>query len=175
MISTLVEQAARRGANALSWVRSVSNRSRIAVKDRADARDRIQIERAKEFPSIQERRDQLVTFYTRFESLVETLCDSAQYGPESPLERRYDELRTWMQSNYPPIRRYVVAYLEYDSADAALGLESQGRGTDAFEALFVAHTLTEFLKCDDGMMISRILRTRTALNLYADHLRQLDS
>jgi hypothetical protein len=30
-----------------------------------------------------------------------------------------------------------------------------------------------FLLADDGLMISRIMRTREALNLYGEHLRQL--
>ncbi len=44
---------------------------------------------------------------------------------------------------------------------------------DAFEALVAAFDLQEFLKMDDGNMISRINRTREALNLYGEHLKQL--
>jgi len=44
---------------------------------------------------------------------------------------------------------------------------------DAFEALVAAFDLQEFFKLDDGNMISRITRTREALNLYGEHLRQL--
>ena len=44
---------------------------------------------------------------------------------------------------------------------------------DAFEALFSAPSLGDFLRGDDGLMISRMERTREALYLYGDHLRQL--
>ncbi len=71
-----------------------------------------------------------------------------------------------MTENYPSIRKFVVAYLKFEVEDAILG-------GDAFEALFTAEDLSTFLQADDGNMISRILRTREALNLYGDHLRQL--
>lgn len=52
-------------------------------------------------------------------------------------------------------------------------LDHRGEAADAFEALVAAPDLFLFLKHDDGMMISRLERTREALNLYAGHLRQL--
>jgi hypothetical protein len=74
---------------------------------------------------------------------------------------------------YRRLRLYVTAYLQYDVADCKQSIASAGVSCDAFEALFIAPTLVEFLRCDDGMMISRIMRTREALNLYGEHLRQL--
>jgi hypothetical protein len=44
---------------------------------------------------------------------------------------------------------------------------------DAFEALWSSPTLQELLRSDDGNMISRITRTREALNRYAEQLRQI--
>jgi len=114
-------------------------------------------------PSVQERQQTLIHFYQEYEALVETVCDSAQYGPTPALNKAYQLQREWMLENYPEIRRYVVAYLRYE-------VEDQG---DAFEALFSADDLNTFLQSDDGNMISRIMRTREALNLYGDHLRQL--
>jgi hypothetical protein len=66
-----------------------------------------------------------------------------------------------------------VAYLRFTPEDAQQGLLTEGKASDAFEALFSAPNLEEFLKIDDGNMISRITRTREALNLYGEHLRQL--
>jgi hypothetical protein len=114
-------------------------------------------------PTVQERQQALIHFYQEYEALVETVCDSAQYGPTATLNKAYQLQREWMLENYPTIRRYVVAYLRYE-------VEDQG---DPFEALFSADDLNTFLQSDDGNMISRIMRTREALNLYGDHLRQL--
>ena len=154
-----------------TWLTRVSNRSKAAAKDRADARDREMA--AKITPTIQERHEELVRFYRRYEELVETLCDAAQFGPEPHLEARYGELRRWMSSNYAPVRRYVVAYLRFTPEDAQVGILTEGKSADAFEALYAAKNLEEFLRIDDGNMISRITRTREALNLYGEHLRQL--
>ena len=120
-------------------------------------------------------RTYLLTFYSQYERLVDALCTGAQYGPEPKLEACYLEAQAWMQANYPRLRLYVTAYLQYDSEDARQGLSLHGVSCDAFEALFAAPTLDEFLRGDDGMMISRIMRTREALNLYGEHLRQLKS
>jgi hypothetical protein len=154
-----------------AWMRSLLNRSKSAAKDRADARDREMA--AKIAPTVQERHEELVRFYRRYEDLVETLCDAAQLGPNPHLEAKYGEHRRWMSSNYAPVRRYVVAYLRFTPEDAQVGLLSEGRAGDAFEALFAAVNLQDFLRVDDGNMISRITRTREALNLYGEHLRQL--
>ncbi len=165
-------QTVRTGVGGLkAWMRSLLNRSQSAAKDRTDARDREMA--AKISPTVQERHEELVRFYRRYEDLVETLCDAAQLGPNPHLEGKYGELRRWMSSNYAPVRRYVVAYLRFTPEDAQVGMQSDGKAGDAFEALFTAPNLQEFLRIDDGNMISRITRTREALNLYGEHLRQL--
>lgn len=117
-------------------------------------------------PTVKERQHDLIRFYQEYETLVETICDAAQYGPTPKLETSYQREREWMLKNYGDIRRYVVAYLRFEVEDAE-------QGGDAFEALFSADNLEMFLKSDDGNMISRIMRTREALTLYGDHLRQL--
>lgn len=116
-------------------------------------------------PTVEERQRELVIFYQEYESLVETLCDSAQYGPQSGLDKKYQSLRNWMLEHYPAVANYVVAYLRYELED----------DVDPFRALFTAENLEAFQQMDDGNMVSRIMRTREALNLYGDHLRQLAS
>ena len=161
-----------RGAgSALDWVAGVPVRAKRALRDLREGREEVAAKAAG--PTIEERHSDLLSFYSQYERLVEALCDGAQYGPEPKLQTRYSELRDWMQAQYPALRRYVTAYLQYDSEDARQGLKLQGMAADAFEALFAAPTLDEFLRGDDGMMISRIMRTRDALNLYGEHLRQL--
>ena len=143
---------------------SLVNRAKSAKLDRVDEIARAQA--AKAGPSVKERQHELIRFYQEYETLVETVCDAAQYGPTSKLESAYANERTWMVENYAGIRKFVVAYLKFDVEDVP-------QGGDAFEALFMAENLEEFLKSDDGNMISRIMRTREALTLYGDHLRQL--
>jgi hypothetical protein len=148
----------------------LKNRIRIAAKDAAQAREASTVSIA---DAVKERQDHLIAFYAHYEELVETLCDAAQYGPTPALERTYARSRTWMHANYDPVRRYVVAYLKYATEDARAGLQHEGQGADAFQALVSAPDVASFLEHDDGMMISRLTRTREALNLYGEHLRQL--
>ena len=148
--------------------RSLSNRILIRSKDREDRLAAA----TQDIPSIQERQHDLLMFYGNYEQLVETLCDAAQFGPKPGLDSEYLRLRAWMIENYPSVRRYVVAFLRYSADDAAQGLALNGRSADAFEALVAAESLEDFLKADDGTMISRIDRTREALILYGEHLRK---
>jgi hypothetical protein len=168
-----VRRAARGFVDAGRWVVRFPLRLKLALRDLEDARAvRIERQRSKA-PSLRERQDELIRFYDRYEDLVETLCNAAQYGPDSRQETNYGELREWMQANYPPVRRFVSAYLVYDPKDAARAQDLHVMGRDAFEALFAPPTVEEFLKSDDGQMIARIERTREALNRYGEHLRQL--
>jgi len=166
-----VERMTTGALGAWRTVGRIPTKIRIAIRDYQDTRAE-QVTRA-QGPSIKQRHEDLVGFYTQYESLVELLCDSAQYGPDSKHEERYATLRTWMQSNYPLLRPYAVAFLQYDVVDARQSLDWLGVGADAFEALFAAPTLAEFVRRDDGAMIWRIERTRTALNVYGEHLRHL--
>lgn len=157
----------RSAAGAWQWVGGIPNRFRIAAKDRQEAREVADAIAAP--PTIKDRQQQLAEFYVRYENLVETLCDAANYGPSPKLQNRYDLEREWMLKHYGPVRKFVVAYLQFDVADARMS----GRSADAFEALYFAPDLEAFLRADDGNMIERIMRTREALNLYGEHLRQL--
>jgi hypothetical protein len=166
-----VRNVAARARGVSGWMRSIGNKVRIIGADIADVRSRAH-ETTRD-PTSAERRDELAAFYHRYEELVDILCSAAQYGPEMRLETRYQDVKGWMQSHYPAMRRSVVAYLRYDPADASQALELHGQPGDAFEALFAAPTVGEFVRCDDGHMIDRIERTRDALQRYGDHLRQM--
>lgn len=171
--SEAIRSLKARTGSALGWIRRVRVRAKLKVRD-------WQEEKAQErgepmLVILQQRQQDLLSFYTHFEKLVEILCDSAQYGPSIKLEEAYREERKWMQTHYFLVRPYVVAYLSLDSQDAEQGIALQGFAGDAFQALFAAQTLGDLVKADDGNMISRIIRTREALNLYGEHLRGLIS
>ncbi len=167
------ERVAHSASGAWQWVRSIPNKMRNATLDRQQAIEWKEIQAARSLPTAAERQEQLIQFYFQYESLVEVLCDAAQYGPETKLEDLYARQREWMQAHYIGIRKYVAAYLHYDVADAGQGKGDDDRSADAFEALYFWPTLKEFLRADDGHMIQRIMRTRDALNQYGEHLRQL--
>lgn len=165
-----VDRVARGASGAFSWV------GRIPMHLRQFLREIQSKELSSDTiagPTAEERQQKLITFYAQYESLVEVLCDSAHYGPDPKLEARYSSLRKWMQESYPEIRPYVIAFVRLNPVDAKQNMDWHGVAGDAFEALFAANSLEEFLRVDDGETILRIDRTRTALNLYADHLRHL--
>jgi hypothetical protein len=171
MIAGAMARIATGATGAVRNVRSLVARARISRLDRDEVRRREAVAFAG--PTVGERQADLLVFYERYEELVELLCDAAQYGPTAKLEADYARLQSWMRDHYPPVRRFVVAYLRYSPDDTMQSLHFQGRSADAFEALVAAPNLDEFLRVDDGGMISRIHRTREALNLYGEHLRQL--
>ncbi len=154
-----------------SFLRSLVRQIRIYFLDRRD----LSILKEANFETVRDRQQELVRFYSHYEDLVETLIGLAHGGPTASLENRYQAMRAWMLQNYPTVRQHVVAYLRFDPTDAEQSLKACGSGADAFEALFFARSLEEFVALDDGRMISRIARTRDALTLYGHHLRQLAS
>ena len=156
---------------ALHWVSRIPIRARLRVKDWQE--EKVEAQGEPMLFILQQRQQDLVSFYTHFENLIEILCDAAQAGPTYKLENAYQEERRWMQTHYFMLRSYVVAYLKLESEDAEQGIALQGYASDAFQALFAATDLDCLVKADDGNMISRIIRTREALNSYAEHLRQL--
>lgn len=121
---------------------------------------------------VEEQRVLLAEFYERYEQLVELICDAAFCENAEPFEAQYAALRPWLQRAYPHLRPYLIAHLNCDPSDEAVGLQAQGKPTDAFEALFCFETLGELLRADQGDLIGRIERTRSALYRYADYLRQ---
>ena len=155
------------------WWKRIELKLRITAKDRRFARELEQMRSAQ--PSIRERQQELVRFYLNYENLVEVICDLGTCGPTPSLEASYRSSRDWMLKNYPGVRRYVIAYLKYSAEDAQQSIDINGGSADAFEALFTAPTLREFLEHDDGEMINRINRTREALTMYGHHLRLLAS
>jgi hypothetical protein len=154
-------------AGVFRWVWAIPIRFKLATREIQATQEPMR------GTSVRERQGDLIQFYAHYEDLVGALCDAAQYGAVEHLERRYLQQRTWMLANYPRVRKYAVAYLQFDSSDAENSSTLDGSYGDAFEALFAAPSIDSFLKADDGNMISRIMRTREALNLYGEHLRQL--
>lgn len=146
-------------------------KAQLAWKDWAEAKDAALA--AKQGPTARERHDQLISFYSHYETLVEILCNAANLGATPKLEERYAHEREWMCANYGEMRPFLIAYLRFDVSDTMQIKELEGAYGDAFEALYAAPDLQTFLRVDDGNMIDRIIRTRDALSLCGDHLRRL--
>ena len=119
-----------------------------------------------------EHRSRLVArFQEKFDEFVELLCDAAQGGVTPVLDANYIQLRRTLRDSYPTLKPFMGAFLRSSDDDDEYHL-NHGQA-DAFEALFAPADLSEFLEFDDGKAISRITRTREALTLYGEHMRQL--
>ncbi|RYG47845.1 hypothetical protein EON79_06210 [bacterium] len=143
---------------------TLPTKARLALRDAQEAREAGIARKAG--PTVQERREDLTRFYERYETLVETVCDAAQYGPDTKLERRYTEEKRAYQADYDSVAPYVAAFLRPAPEDA---------DQHPFESFSAHETLADFVASDDGTVISRITRTREALTLYGEHLRQLQA
>lgn len=113
-----------------------------------------------------ERSREVAKFYDHYEGHIETLCDAAQYGPEPYLEEAYRKSRQILQREYGALKQELRPYLSPNEATDQRAVDA-----DPMESLFLAPTLSEFLRCDDGFMIQRILLTRDALTRYAHDIR----
>jgi hypothetical protein len=121
---------------------------------------------------LEEQRALLAEFYERYEQLVELICDAAFSGTAEPFEAKYAELRPWLQRAYPHLRPYLIAHLNCDPSDESVGMQAMGKPADAFEALLCFDTLDALIRADQGDLIGRIERTRSALYRYGDYLRE---
>ncbi|GIV05477.1 MAG: hypothetical protein KatS3mg016_1052 [Fimbriimonadales bacterium] len=138
------------------------------------AREQIRHWRGKsvEFP-VEEQRVLLAEYYDRFEQLAELICDAAFAGEGAPFQERYTALRRWLLRAYPQIKPYLTGHMNCDPSDSEFGMRVAGRPTDAMEALFAAETIEEILRYDQGNLIGRLERARSALYRYADYLREI--
>jgi hypothetical protein len=110
----------------------------------------------------EKRLDDLGEFSRHYEVLVDSICDAAQGGPDPELEETYLREKRWMESHYFLVRSQAIQYVE----DAEPEM-------DDFQQLFEPTNLPTLLAADGGNMIPRIVRTREALEAYAEHLRLL--
>lgn len=170
-VSKQIGRTANAGVGVFQNFRTIPAKVRNRILDMSQTRARAKDEAAP--PSLKVRQHELGHFYEQFEALVDTICDAAQYGPEPALEARYANSKAWMNKHYSGVRVYLSAYMTLTPDDAKHAMEFNGAGADSIETLFSAPNLKEFLSCDDGRMIERIMRSRTALTYYGDHLRQL--
>ncbi len=127
-----------------------------------------------EFP-IEEQRALLAEYYERFEQLAEQICDAAFAGEGAPFQEQYAQARRWLLRAYPQIKPYLTAHLNCDPSDAEFGRRIAGRATDAMEALFIAESLDAVIRNDQGDLIGRLERARSALYRYSDYLREVIS
>jgi hypothetical protein len=114
----------------------------------------------------EKRREDAEEFLSHFEGFVDAICDAAQHGLTENLSAKYQQHRDWLRNHVylvrTPIEEFVPPTKSVESPEG-----------DDFLALFAAPDLASQLSTDDGNMISRIVRTREALDVYSVHLQQL--
>lgn len=169
-VFTQMQQASGRAWTSVgSWLR----RAPMALKN-AQLDSLAQRERLEATPmSVRDLQADLATFYSHYEEMVELLCDAAQYGPNEKMSARYDDARKAILRQYPPLRAEIEPFLEADASESGGAMDLHAGQDDAFLRLCTGQTLESQILSDDGQMISRLIRTRTALTLYAEHLRRL--
>jgi hypothetical protein len=166
MDGTLVKQPV------VGWVTRYTSMIKSRSLNKQGSEPLVEAERPKVSLRLEDRQEALAKFNAAYEDFVEVVCDAAQFGISHAFERRYQNSRRDLVDQYATVRIFLSAYLRAsgeDSRGAARGIRF-----DAFDSLLAPASLELFLQSDDGNTISRITRTREALNLYAEHLRQLN-
>jgi hypothetical protein len=151
----------------ITWASNIANHLKLVL---SETREPIELD---EQTTPAERQILQEEFFERYEDLVDVLVSAAQYGVKPSCELTYDQLRTVLAEQYIKIQPFVLAYLKADPEDEHFGITKFKVRTDAFQVLWVAPSISEFLSADDGNMIDRISRTREALSHYGEHLRYL--
>jgi hypothetical protein len=131
-----------------------------------------EISRLEQF-SPTERYSQLREFEDQFEDLLDLVISAAQLGISAKIESKYDQLRAYMRDHYQIVKPFLSAYLQSSPEDSHFGLIHFQYPTDALETFWIADSLQQLVGLDDGEMIDKIMRSRSAIALYSEHLRYL--
>ncbi len=168
MDTFLASSRARRSSGRVASISRVRSLLSIAWQDRKG------IKAVDDSADPEYRLTTLLDFHTHYENFVDCLCEAAQYGLEGRLEQKYAELRELALVTYTPVQPFVCAFLDVDEDEDPSNFEDVS-SSDSFSQLLRPPTIKQFLGADDGRMISRIMRTREAIDKYADHLRKLSA
>ncbi len=126
--------------------------------------------RADEIHEAQQTQSNLIAFELHFTDLVEMMEKSQRVGPEPGASAKYLLLKEELKSSYQSLRPFLIAYIRFDVEDERVGLRTLGRGTDAFEAIWVAESLESFENSDDVFFRDRVARAYDAVRDYTEHL-----
>lgn len=118
--------------------------------------------------SAADRKELLMEFETRYQSLVDLLCWAAKDGVHAHRDERYAELRGWFLVHYETIRPALAHHLETEEEDILPVEEGTPIPRDAFESLFLPANVDAIIHSET--VISRIMRTRCALDSYREQL-----
>lgn len=122
------------------------------------------------------RLTELDQFVEHFEVLIETIADSAHYGPSQKLETTYQSSKALSEHSYLSLKPFLNAYLPTEPPRSGWTLShcpGMDCASDHFESLWEPKTLAELLDLDDGSMILRIEQCLHAIQHYRSHLRYL--
>ncbi len=128
------------------------------------------LERTDPLAQCQRQREQFLAFYEQYEQLVDVLCWAARDTVHDGCDEKYQQLRSWMQKHYAPVRRAMAPFIHQ--------VLSEGEGNlreDPFEKLFEQAHVMQVIEADGGDLLGRIILTRDIVARYDAHLRtQLD-
>jgi hypothetical protein len=115
----------------------------------------------------------LISFDLRFRDLVELMASAQRYGVTNGGNAQYLSLKRQVSTQYKELRPFLLAFIRFDIEDERMGLRTIGVGTDAFEAIWVAASLDDFVISDDVFFRDRVARAKLAIRDYTEHLHCL--
>lgn len=135
--------------------------------------DRGQFRPTDEIHEAKQTQAQLVRFELHLTEIAELMILTQRFGPSHSSQAKYESLRKNLIDLYTSLRPFLLAYLRFDLEDERVGLRTIGRGTDAFQAIWVWESLSDFLTSDDVFFRDRVARAKDAIRDYTEHLHCL--
>ena len=112
----------------------------------------------------------LIEFELHFTELVELMERAQHYGPAVGAAAKYLSIKQNLSASYQDLRPFLIAYIRFDVEDERVGLRTLGKGTDAFEAIWIAENLQSFINSEDVFFRDRVARAYDAIRDYTEHL-----
>ena len=127
-------------------------------------------QRLDEIHEAHDTQSRLITFELQLNELAQLLSNVQTYGMTMGKEAKFESLKHQLAKGYQALRPFLLAYIRLDIEDERIGLRTIGVGTDAFEAIWVAHSLQSVLDSDDVFFRDRVARANHAIRDYTEHL-----
>lgn len=138
----------------------------IWVREGASGKAHRVLERTDPLAQYRRQREQFLTFYDRYEQLVDVLCWAARDTVHDGCDEKYQQVRKWFLQHYALVRRAMAPFIQQ-----VLSQQGGNPREDPFARLFMPAHVMQVIEQDEGDLLSRIILTREIVTLYDAHLR----